>query len=54
MKALPVWPSILTITTLLLGLAALLATGSSQTGTSQMGVQQTKQTCHATTDGRCR
>jgi hypothetical protein len=49
-KALDVWPGIVTITALLLGLAGLLATGSS----TSAGVQQTRLTSHVAADGTCR
>jgi hypothetical protein len=49
-KPLDVWPSIVTITALLLGLAGLLASSSS----SPSGVQQTRLTCHVSADGTCR
>lgn len=50
MKALPVWPSVLTLTALLLGLAGLLATDTSAQG----GGQHTTVTCHVTPAGTCR
>jgi len=50
MKALDVWPGIITITALLLGLAGLLASSTS----SPAGVQQTRLTCHVAADGTCR
>jgi hypothetical protein len=49
MKEVRVWPSIVTVTALLLGLAGLLATGS-----SSAGVEQTRLTCHVGADGTCR
>ena len=49
MKAVHVWPGVVTVTALLLGLAGLLATGPS-TG----GAERTRLTCHVGADGTCR
>lgn len=50
MKALPVWPSILTLTALLLGLAGLLSTDTS----THTGTRHATVTCHVTAAGTCR
>lgn len=50
MTACRLWPNMLTITTLLLGLAALLGS-STPVGN---GVQETTLTCQVTADGGCR
>lgn len=50
MKALPEWPSALSMAALLLGLAALLATGTS----TDSGVHRSTQICHVTAQGTCR
>lgn len=50
MKAVPVWPSILTLTALLLGLAGLLSTDT----TTHAGTTHATVTCHVKADGTCR